>query len=64
MVLPDHPTPIVMRTHSSDPVPFMIYSSDKKVDGVSVFSEDSCKDKNFYIENGYNLLSHMIEKAK
>ena len=64
MVLPDHPTPIVMRTHSSDPVPFMIYSSDKKVDGVSVFSEDSCKDKNFYIENGYNLLSYVIEKAK
>ena len=64
MVLPDHPTPIVMRTHSSDPVPFMIYSSDKKVDGVQVFSEDSCKDKNFYIENGYNLLSYMIEKQK
>lgn len=62
MVLPDHPTPIVMRTHSSDPVPFIIYSSDQKHDGVDSFTEDSCAAKNFYIEHGYNLLSNMIKK--
>ena len=62
MVLPDHPTPIVMRTHSIDPVPFIIYSSDQKHDGVDSFTEDSCAAKNFYIEHGYNLLSNMIKK--
>ena len=62
MVLPDHPTPIVMRTHSIDPVPFIIYSSDQKHDGVDCFTEDSCAAKNFYIEHGYNLLSNMIKK--
>ncbi|MBQ8509012.1 MAG: cofactor-independent phosphoglycerate mutase [Clostridia bacterium] len=62
MVLPDHPTPIVMRTHSSDPVPFMIYSSKAAADGVDSFTEDSCTAKNFYLDHGYNLLSYMIEK--
>jgi 2,3-bisphosphoglycerate-independent phosphoglycerate mutase len=64
MVLPDHPTPVAMRTHSSDPVPFMIYSSKKKQCGVDCFTEDSCIEKNFYIDHGYNLLSYMIENKK
>lgn len=62
MVLPDHPTPIVMRTHSSDPVPFMIYSSAKEEDGVDSFTEDNCTAKHFYIPQGSDLLSYMIEK--
>lgn len=62
MVLPDHPTPLCTRTHAIDPVPFMIYSSTKQYDGVESFTEESAKSKNFYIEHGYNLLSHMIEK--
>lgn len=41
MILPDHPTPIVMRTHSMDPVPFMIYCSDKSFDGVETFTEQT-----------------------
>lgn len=62
MILPDHPTPIALRTHTSDPVPFMIYSSKQKQNGVDRFTEDSCTAKNFYIEHGYNLLSYMIDK--
>ncbi len=62
MVLPDHPTPLCMRTHSMDPVPFFIYSSAEKKDGVETYTEDTCAAKNFYLEHGYDLLSHMIEK--
>ncbi len=62
MVLPDHPTPIVMRTHSMDPVPFMIYSSKEEKDGVDCFTEDACAACGLYLEHGYDLLSHMIEK--
>lgn len=62
LVLPDHPTPLCLRTHSIDPVPFMLYSSREKRRGVECFSEESAKGADLYIEHGYNLLNHMIEK--
>jgi len=62
MLLPDHPTPICMRTHAMDPVPFMIWSSEEKREGVSEFNEDTCKATGFYLEHGYDLLSYMIKK--
>ena len=62
MVLPDHPTPLALRTHSMEPVPFMIYSSEETLDGVESFTEENCEAKNFYIEHGQDLLSHMIKK--
>lgn len=42
-VLPDHPTPCKIRTHSSDPVPFVILRSDVEPDGVMKYDEESCK---------------------
>ena len=56
MILPDHPTPIRIRTHSIDPVPFMIYNSEKAADGVDGFCEESAAAKGYYIENGYTLM--------
>lgn len=62
MVLPDHPTPIEIRTHSMEPVPFFIYSSEEEKSGVSTFTEDTCAAQNFYISAGSNLLSYLIKK--
>jgi len=62
MILPDHPTPIRIRTHSIDPVPFMIYSSEHNYDGVDSFTEASAADKNNYHPNGYELMNVLIEK--
>ena len=42
-VLPDHPTPCAHRTHTSDPIPFLIYAPDIDADSVAVFDEDSCQ---------------------
>ena len=56
MVLPDHPTPIRIRTHSIDPVPFMIYSSEKDHIGVDSFSEDSAKKAMNYVSKGHTLI--------
>ncbi|MCL2518077.1 MAG: cofactor-independent phosphoglycerate mutase [Oscillospiraceae bacterium] len=60
MVLPDHPTPMCIRTHSSDPVPFIIYSNTETNSGVEVYNEDNCTATGLYIEHGYNLLGYMI----
>ena len=56
MVLPDHPTPIRLRTHTITPVPFFIYDSKQVSDGVDCFSEKSAEGKKYYVENGYTLM--------
>ncbi len=58
MVLPDHPTPIPVRTHVPDPVPFAIYDSRRKrswPEGMS-FDEESVKRGGVSIENGYQIM--------
>ena len=42
-VLPDHPTPCAHRTHTSDPIPFLIYAPGMEADSVTAFDEESCK---------------------
>lgn len=62
MLLPDHPTPIRIRTHSIDPVPFFIYSSSSFCDGVSVFTESTAAKTGTYIKDGYNLMGILTKK--
>lgn len=63
LVLPDHRTPIIRRTHTIEPVPFFIYSSNKNVNGVEKYSEQNCEATGLYIENGYTLLDSFIVRA-
>ena len=50
-VLPDHPTPCAHRTHTSDPVPFLIYAPGLDPDSVTAFDEESCSKGDYgYIE--------------
>ena len=62
MVLPDHPTPLDIRTHSPEPVPFFIYDPKCKVDGVSTFTEASANASPVDIADGSTLLEHLIVK--
>ncbi len=62
MILPDHPTPVRLRTHTIDPVPFMIYSSSEDKSGVACFTEDSARDTGLYIESGYTLMELLTQK--
>ena len=62
MILPDHPTPTRLRTHTIDPVPFMIYSSTQDKAGVDTFSEDNASATGLYVEHGYTLMDLLIEK--
>lgn len=62
LVLPDHPTPIEIRTHSMEPVPFFLYDSRKDVDGASSFTEAAAAETGLYIPDGFTLLDRVIEK--
>ena len=62
MILPDHPTPTRLRTHTIDPVPFMIYSSKENACGVDTFSEESAAGTGLYVQHGYTLMDLLLEK--
>lgn len=61
MVLPDHPTPIAIRTHSITPVPFFIYSSTHSETGVDTFNEFTAIETNNYISKGHNLMDILVQ---
>ena len=62
LVLPDHPTPIEIRTHSMEPVPFFLYDSRKDVCGVTTFTEAAAAETGLYIPDGFTLMERVIEK--
>jgi len=60
MLLPDHPTPICRRTHTLDPVPYLIWRSDRKTEGVENFCERTAAAKERYLADGYRLMDKLI----
>ena len=61
LVLPDHYTPISKRTHTSEPVPFTIYSTDSAKESKLSFSESNAKQTGLKVKKGYELMSKFIE---
>jgi 2,3-bisphosphoglycerate-independent phosphoglycerate mutase len=62
MLLPDHPAPICKRTHTIDPVPFMIYRSNDEAVGVECFCEKSAEAKGNYVPEGHTLMELFVKK--
>ncbi len=63
LILPDHPTPLTIRTHAADPVPYLLYRSNaEKASGVMRFTEAEARSTGIHQEIGYRLLPHMLEQ--
>ncbi len=62
MVLPDHPTPITVRTHTMDPVPYLIYDSTSPKEGLSSYNERTAATTGIYWPEGYKLMSHLLRE--
>ena len=60
LILPDHPTPICKRTHTSDPVPYVLYDSTKVQKKTDVFTEKSAENSGVFQSEGYRLLEELI----
>ena len=60
MILPDHPTPIVTKTHARDAVPYMIYHKNAPVEGVDTINEETAKATGNFIEKGSELMGRFI----
>ncbi|WXG40806.1 MAG: cofactor-independent phosphoglycerate mutase [Candidatus Freyarchaeum deiterrae] len=61
-ILPDHPTPIKIKTHSNDPVPVAIYSNKEKGDEVSKYDESSAKRGSLGLLEGEQFMKLFIKK--
>ncbi len=61
-LLPDHPTPIAVRTHTSDPVPFLIYDPEKEADEVEQFNESSCRRGSLGLLEGDSFIKKVLGK--
>ena len=62
LVLPDHPTPLHLKTHTPNPVPFILYNSIAEKDsGVLLYSEEEAEKTGVYIEEGHTLMGIFLK---
>lgn len=61
LVLPDHPTPIACRTHTSDPVPYMLYDSTDKKAFAHHYNEAEARLSGNETMDGYTLIDYLLE---
>lgn len=63
LVCPDHPTPLSLKTHVSDPVPFILYDNRKKVgNGATAYTEKQAQNTNLYYADGISLVKAFLDK--
>lgn len=65
MLLPDHPTPLTLKTHVADPVPFVIYQTEKTIakGSTATFDETAAAGTGIVVEEGYRLMDRFIKST-
>ncbi len=61
LITPDHPTPIALRTHVAEPVPFVLYDNTRERRRIAKYTEREAKDSGFLLENGYELMNVLLQ---
>ncbi len=62
LIMPDHPTPLAIRTHTSDPVPYIIYKSGKCAEsGVCSYTEAEALKTGIVVDHGYTLIERLTK---
>jgi 2,3-bisphosphoglycerate-independent phosphoglycerate mutase len=64
IVLPDHPTPVSLRTHTSDPVGYVMYGKGILHDGSEEYTETSTKTQGLKFDSGEALMNFFIKKGQ
>lgn len=62
LLLPDHPTPIEVRTHTGEPVPYLLYDSTKEEKGTETYDEKNASGTGRYWMEGYRLMGHLLQE--
>ncbi|MDE7016373.1 MAG: cofactor-independent phosphoglycerate mutase [Lachnospiraceae bacterium] len=62
LILPDHPTPVRVRTHTSESVPYLLYDSECQLDKAWKYNEEEGAASGNYYAAGHTLIDHLFEK--
>lgn len=63
LIAPDHPTPIAIKTHCSDPVPYVIYRSNENLSsGATAYDEENAKNSGISLSSGEELMKKFLKK--
>jgi 2,3-bisphosphoglycerate-independent phosphoglycerate mutase len=62
LVMPDHPTPISVRTHTPEPVPFLIWGKGLSASGAARFTENEAAKTGMFIDNGFKIMARLAGK--
>lgn len=60
LILPDHPTPVSVRTHTAEPVPYLLYDSTGKEEHTWNYNEAEAKKSGVFFENGWELMEYFL----
>lgn len=60
LIMPDHATPLALKTHTNDPIPYLIYHKKGEVEGPESFSEETAKQGGIYVEVGHTVMDRFI----
>jgi 2,3-bisphosphoglycerate-independent phosphoglycerate mutase len=61
LVMPDHPTPIKIQTHTDEPVPFMLWGEGFAANGAKRFTENEAKSTGVFIEDAYKIMAQFTK---
>ena len=61
LLLPDHPTPVRLRTHTSDSVPYLLYDSTKQAGDGVLYCESCAASTGHYVAQGHNIIEKLFE---
>lgn len=59
LAMPDHPTPIAIRTHTPDPVPFLIWGAGVACAGAAAYSEPDAAGTGLIVDDGWRLMERL-----
>jgi len=60
LIMPDHPTPITIRTHTAEPVPFLLWGEGFKTNGGARLTEAEAKKTGLFLDPGYTIMSRLV----
>jgi len=61
LIMPDHPTPIRCRTHTSNPVPYMLYDSTNEKENSLLYNEEDAAKSGILVEEGYTITKKLFQ---
>ncbi len=61
LAMPDHPTPVALRTHVSEPVPFMLHGPGFESNGAEAFSEAQARATGLRLQRGWELMGRLAQ---